>query len=159
MVVAFRMHLKLFFLHYLINRRNNTHMLCTLLVSQAWSPARSLARPVLSFDGHWMEYSLRMSTGKSLWLPESDHWEGACNCRKKKTANWTSCQNHHAIAGALLNAKGSWISFLCLIVFLNYCSASFKSLLSSIFFPIDFYTFGEEKIEKSQSTREKWVCD
>lgn len=62
-------------------------MLCTLLVSKVWCLARSVARPVLTFDGYWMEYSLRMSTGKGLWLPKPDHWEGACNRRKKKTAN------------------------------------------------------------------------
>lgn len=32
-------------------------MLCTLVVSKVWSLARSEAHSVLTFDGHWMEYS------------------------------------------------------------------------------------------------------
>lgn len=35
-----------------------TRTLCTLLVGKVWSLARSVARSVLRFDGHWKEIKL-----------------------------------------------------------------------------------------------------
>lgn len=72
---------------------------------------------------------------------------------KKKTVNWATCQNHHTISGALENAKGKPdLLPLRLIVCLNYCLTSFKSLLGGIFF--SFFLSEENSREMAEHWRE-----
>lgn len=104
---------------------------------------RSVACSVLDiFKAH----GLRMSTGKRLWLPKSDHWAGACNRRKKENSETSNLPKPSCNFWSTLKCQGKAALLPSLDRFLKLLLDFLKSLLSRI--------FRRAKKNKKQSERE-----